>query len=250
MRRTLILLLFLLPLLAVGCMTSTTTNSLHDPWKAVANDIKVRIETIGDATIVLYRFPAQGYRWRVIHDPQGKTVPEWSQGLPRAVAVVNGGYFREDNSPAGLLVTNGKRIGKNSFDPARSAVIALDGQPHIVDTKKTTFDPSRAKNAIQSYPLLIREGQTTLTEDSGLTARRTFVGTDAQENIYLGVVPGEPMTLFALSRALAALDVKWQSVMNLDGGPSTGLVIHSGAYADQYPSVTPVPNVIVVEAMK
>lgn len=245
-----ILILLLLPLMAVGCTTATTTNLPHDLWKVVANDIKVRVETVGDATIVLYRFPARGYRWRVIHNPQAKTVQEWSLALPRAVAVANGGYFREDYSPAGALVADGKRIGNRSFDHSRSAAVVLDDQPRIVDTKKTAFDLQRAKNAIQSYPLLIRDGKPALVEDSGLKARRTFIGTDTDDNVYLGVVPGETMTLFALSRALAAQDVKWQSVLNLDGGPSTGLIVHSGSYTDQYPSVAPVPNIIVVESIK
>jgi hypothetical protein len=116
-----------------------------------------------------------------------------------------------------------------------------------LDTKHTDADAlERFAFAGQSYPFFLRQGKEAIEKDSGLIARRTFFGIDEGGLVYVGVVPDAPITLFQLMHLLKSLPVRWQAVINLDGGPSTGLASQTREKREVIESYTGVPNVLLV----
>ena len=143
---------------------------------------------------------------------------------------------------------HGQRVGTRQFDLDLSGLIDLSsGALKLINTKSEKANLKNLTEGAQSYPFLIMDGKSAVTEESGKLGRRTFIGLDRQQNAYVGVVPDEPITLRELSLALKTLDIDWDRVINLDGGPSTGLKFNTETYNELEDSYTIVPNVLVVE---
>ena len=230
--------------------TRTGSGSASATWVKVDEGAERAQFTFAEATssdIILYRFEPAYYRLRFAHHLPPLTVAAWASELPEARLLVNGVYFHEDNFPSGILITSGTRIGARQFDKDKSGVILLDGKPALL---KSGLDP-KAMNvwheAAQSFPFLIWNGAAAVTTDTQKLARRTMIGTDKEGRVYLGVLPFSSLSLYGLSHALMTLPIRWQSVLNLDGGPSTGLMSRLGGYSEMINSYGAVPNVLVVE---
>ena len=199
-----------------------------------------------DSYLILYRIPASGFTWRFADDPVGHTVSTW-RAMTGALIAVNGTYFDEALSPAGLFITASKRVGKGSFDADKSGVIELAPTFALIDTPEERFDRAHAAEAAQSYPFLVLGGKPAVGSESGKSARRTFIGTDTDGNRYVGIVPDAPLTLYRLARVLTKTGVTWDRVLNLDGGPSSGLAAKTERSDETADSLVPVPDVIVIE---
>lgn len=238
-----------------GCLSSPIVlrpepESPHLPvsegWTVLQDGMSVRTYTtaIASGDIRVYRFEKGKFDW-VFRAGDPKTVSQWSESIEGEVAVANGVYFHEDFLPSGLLIADGARVGGRAFDLDKTAVISLGTSPRIIDTSANeSFDEGSAKNAGQSYPLLVRDGAPAVREDSGLTARRTAFGVDEGGNAYLLLAVDEEPTLFQFAQAIHGMDIAWDRVINLDGGPSSG--IQSSLDPEgSVDSFTPVPNVIV-----
>jgi exopolysaccharide biosynthesis protein len=197
----------------------------------------------------LYRFDPKKFTLHVEEDRKGHTIREWMQRLPQAVFITNGFYFRADGSPAGLLITHGKDTSDRTFDWDKSALITFAPKIDIIETTGTPSDLSDILEAGQSYPLLIRDGKPVLTKESELTARRTFFGLDTNGDVYFGVI-SKLISLYELQHELLALPIHWKRVVNLDGGPSSGLwsMGSDSKNGELIDSQVFVPNVVVIEA--
>ena len=200
-----------------------------------------------DQRMILYRFAKETYTLRFAVDEEApKRVAEWRTTYPDAAVVTNGVYFHEDYSPSGFLVTDGTRYGFRSFDLDRSALVTFAPVFEIIDTALTPM-PDNLTEAAQTYPFLIKNGAAAVQEDSGLTARRTFIGEDASWRGYLGIIPFDEISLYDLSRVLDEMDINWEDVVNLDGGPSSGFSATTEGVMETYDSFTPVPSAVVME---
>jgi len=100
---------------------------------------------------------------------------------------------------------------------------------------------------LQSYPYLIKNSQPVLQEDTGKTARRSAIGTDAQGNIYLVIADTSHLTLYELMNQLVKTEIPFTDVLNLDGGTSTGIAVSEGSYHEIKDSLVRVPGVIVFD---
>ncbi len=195
--------------------------------------------------IVLYRFDPAAYRLSFAAASSAQNVVDWSEAMPSAALVANGGYFHEDKTSSGWLSASGVRVGARSFDLDKSGLLVGGDRPRIVDTAMQAF-PSDEGDALQSYPFLVKSGSAAVKEDSGKAARRTFAGFDAAGRFYVGAVDNGVVTLHGLAKRLAELDIAWTHVLNLDGGPSTGFRAKAGGWLEASPSWDVVPNVLVV----
>lgn len=173
-----------------------------------------------------------------------KFVSDWATAS--STVVINAGYFDEDNSPSGYLVAEGQRYGKRMFDQERSGLIVIaGGKLSIRDLKsKPVEEGEKFEFALQSYPFLIKNGAGAIAQDSGLKARRTAVGMDRSGNVYVLFVQSSSFSLYEFMNVLLQTKISFQDVLNLDGGPSSGIVIRSGEYEKVYNSLTPVPSVL------
>ncbi len=227
--------------------TTDRSGIASEKWEDVANGIG-RFEkqfTFEDreGRLTLFRFEAGQFNWSFEYATSAQSVFGWADSLPRADFVANGVYFHDDFSPSGLLIKDGERVGERAFDVDKSGVLVFGDDPRVIDTSVDKFDFVSANEAGQSFPFLIRGGQTAVVEDSFKYASRTFVGTDRDGVFYVGTYDGA-VSLFELSNVLNDLPVSWGSILNLDGGPSSGYAFRDHGEISGANSLTAVPNVI------
>ncbi|MBI2551652.1 phosphodiester glycosidase family protein [Candidatus Uhrbacteria bacterium] len=191
---------------------------------------------------VVYRWPLAQAELRLVQDAP-HTIREWKTIHPEGFLVINGVYFHDDMLPSGYAAVRGTRIGDRMFDLDKSAAVLLSPTLRLtkMDSEGELKDPL---DIFQTFPWLVYDRAPAVAEDSGLRARRTFLGTDGTY-AYVGVVSDSPLTLFALSHLLPKMGVDWTEVVNLDGGPSTGLSVQTGSFEETIDSLTAVPNVLM-----
>ncbi len=218
-------------------------------WQII-NDRLVRREdeniASSTARLIVYRFSRDRFDLTVENATSTGFISDWRAAYPQATAIINAEYFLPDKSPAGYLISHGQVINKSTFDLARSAFL-IGGTAARIDSLTATSTLTQAGDIIQSYPLLIKNTQPNVPTESGLHARRSFIGFDSSGNLYLGVVTGGDITLHELANYLASMKVSWQNVLNLDGGPSTGISVSQGDWHELLDSATTIPNVIIVK---
>ncbi|MDP3985562.1 MAG: phosphodiester glycosidase family protein [bacterium] len=232
-----------------------TSNAIHEDipaetWEQIApytDRFYHYTDEPNQALVVLYRFRANAFSWRFAHDTTAYGISQWARRIPEAAFISNGVFFHEVLFPSGFLKINSETIGKRQFDLDRSGLITLRPEVRIIDTETEKIDFNTITDGAQSFPFLIKNGAVAIQEDSALSARRTFFGTDDAGNVYIGIVPYRPLTLFALAQELETLDVPWDHVLNLDGGPSSGIISSFPNSSELFDSFTTVPNVLVVE---
>ncbi len=217
-------------------------------WQTLAPGMD-RLETSFASTtgagLIVYRLNPNRFSTYFDHRIPPEHVSVWGAERTTGTAlVINGAYFHEDYLPSGFMRVSGTRIGTRVFDLEKSGAILLHPL-RMIDTAKRKLDLMAYPDALQTYPFLINNGVVGIQQDSGKIARRSFLGLDEQGHIYVGVAPYAPLSLYQLAQALISLPVSWSTVLNLDGGPSTGLFARYGQAEDLYDSYVPVPNTIL-----
>ena len=211
--------------------------------------ISYSFSTSSRARLELYGFPQESYAFRLAADNAGKSMAAWRDGAPQnVVAGINAMYFLEDLSPAGFFVADGVAQRAHPFDWNLSALLTVD-EDGTLDIRATTEEPEDSADlthAAQSYPLLVLNGSPLLETDSGKTSRRSFVGTDTDGYVWIGVLTDGEASLYQLGQLMNTLEIPWEQVLNLDGGASSGLFVREGDDVT-HPSYTSVPSVLFVE---
>ncbi|MFH1404578.1 MAG: phosphodiester glycosidase family protein [Patescibacteria group bacterium] len=208
--------------------------------------LEYRLPEPSNGQIILYKFDADKFNWRFENSKEPKTMAQWADTFPEKKFIMNGVYFHEDNLPSGLLISKGEQIGLRQFDLNLSGIISLSPTVEIIQTERTDIQLERFKEAAQSYPFLIKNGQVAIETDSEQYAVRSFIAIDQEGFIYLGVVQNVPISLFGLAERMLAMDVPWATAINLDGGGSTGLVAEFDENYERIDSLNPVPNIILL----
>lgn len=190
---------------------------------------------------ILYRFDQHDFQARLVHRAPALSVRDWLAADAKDTLMVNGVYFDEKDMPIGYTVVDGNRIGKGLLTGKTTTMVGL--------SPRVDFGVERGdvKDGFQTYPVLIKHGKAGVASDSKQYARRTFIGTDATGNLYVGVIPDSSVSLYELSRVLDDMDIAWDMVVNLDGGPSTGLSSRFASHEEYFDSMTLIPNVLMVE---
>jgi len=241
----------------VGCLPTkipqnsalTKVVSTEASWKNIAAGIdryECGAQTCG-VDLILFRFAKDEFVWRFADRSEPSTVEAWAASLPKAVFVANGVYFDEKFQPTGLLKTSGSVVNNRTYDFGKSGLLELSPSFNIIDTVAGKFDLAKMIEAGQSYPLLIKNGVPVASLKDEHPSRRTVVGTDKDGNVYVGTVAEDSISFASLVELLAKTGVKWNNVLNLDGGTSTGFAIHAGDFKETMNSIVQVPNVIVAE---
>ena len=227
-------------------------------WKQVAEDITRREDTnilSSTVSLVLYRFDAGRFSLSFADATSTGHISDWRNANTSTIAILNGEYFQASGTPSGFLRAGGESISSHYFDLDRSGFIYGGSTPEIVMVSSSKAiqggaTHSAATDILQSYPFLVQEGKMAVTTESGKAARRSFVGFDTSHNLYLGVVDNGDVTLHELSLYLAQSGVLWTNVLNLDGGPSTGISVKDGDWNELIDSWTSIPNVVMVRRVR
>lgn len=205
-------------------------------------------EETASAQLHLYRARAEDVTMRMEHDEkQPLSIHGWSSRLPDAALLFNGVYFSEDNFPSGFVLVDGEQLGTRQFGIEHAGLITFDDEVSLFDGAVDSAHLNMADNLAQNHPVLISHGTDAIRSDDGQAARRTIIGRDTEGHLYVGVIPRKTVTLFETMELLQSLDIAWDTVINLDGGSSTGLAAAIGAHEQLFPSYALVPNIFIIE---
>ncbi len=188
---------------------------------------------------------------------QNKNAEKTIQEIHKAtgsVLTVNGSFFDENFRTIGLLISEGKKLHHFSKAKLLNGIFALDKNnkarlyhpAHDISEKDFSF-------AIQNGPVLIdQNGNIKIGYKNNQKASRTAIGLDKNENVIIIAVKQSlfnsenavSLSQFArlLQQAPELKTLGLHSVLNLDGGASTGIMIDN----HYLPELNTVSNVITV----
>jgi uncharacterized protein YigE (DUF2233 family) len=215
-----------------------------------AHGLSVRSGTIQRASLWGFTDITVDLQWtrlEVERAPRGALLNQLvTEGM---LAVINGGYFEADYKPSAWLKSQGEELAPKA-DTSKGGVFAVRKTGFYVGPfSGLTFDPELA---IQSHPLIVEaEGAPGIHRDDGRRAARTVVCVaDSQLRFILIAAPrGDGPTLFesaALLREPAPRGFGCSRALNLDGGPSSGVVFGPGVPAKSRLPVAPVAYAIAI----
>ena len=217
-----------------------------------------RINIIENQAVIeqLYLLRIDGglYRFDVAYDPHTPLTLEQWLTTKEALVVANGGYYSHEteNDPYtanGLVIAGGQSHGFSYGDFA--GMLAVDAQgAGLRWLRQQPYDPGEPLlAALQSFPLLVKPGGELgfpAEYEDNRQARRTVIAQDRQGRLLLLAANQMHFTLHTLSAYLTASDLDLHIALNLDGGPSTGILLAEPE--EGLPAYTPLPLVILVYA--
>lgn len=173
----------------------------------------------------------------------------------QAKASFNGAFFSEEFTPLGLLISEGNIMNKSSKADLMNGIFVFDNKnrPQLL-LSTSNISPQKYPFAIQNGPILLDSKKNIkIQEESGKKASRTAVGIDKKGNIIVILLQqnlfnlDNSLTLYEFAHILKEdpffAEMGLHSVLNLDGGTSSGAIIGS----DYFPEGVPVQNIIVVK---
>ena len=246
--------------------TPTVTNTPIPPtptispeWVEAGPGIEVRAMSMplpdsDPAEVILTRITPALVTIRVEYNPDSPLrASEWQSTLG-ATVVINGGFFQEDHSTAGLLIREGEAHGV-SFDQIDAPgyehggmISVTGGLPSIRLLSASPYLRGEDIDfALQGLPMLIDQGAPVAFDLPEHPARRTAVALDSSGRLILITVSAQSVTLIHFRDWLASTpELAINEALGLDGGPSTGLAIRAGTINVMRDSFTPVPSVLAI----
>ena len=268
-RLCLLLCLLAIPLFACGLLPTVTVNgtpvispsngtpsgSQLKVWNRVAPGVEVRYEDWknpggDDDTVTIVRFDLHKVKLNVGYQPQQPLMmSQWMQ-QEQATAIINGGYFDQEDDATALVVSSGKAFGESYAGFGGMLSVDARGRVSLRSLRQQPYDANheQLEQATQSSPMLILAGKRTQFSADASQTRRSVVAMDKQGRLLFIASPGQVFSLDQLADQLAASDLSIDTALNLDGGASTGLYVNAGSQHVNIDSVTPLPIVIVVKA--
>lgn len=202
-------------------------------------------------SFALTKLPYEKYRFGLVNDPTApKSVAEWRDKLGAAM-VINGSYFSEDMGPSGYYRLDGKTYGKWPSAERQHEKTSYTGMVRIRDGRLSLIhlvddpqpEPDGTDQVLLTFPTLVANGEALVESDTQKYARRTAMATAADGTTYVIITQSGALSLREFSDWLANQPEKFRIAVNLDGGPSTGMSLVSGALTFEEASA-PVPNVV------
>jgi uncharacterized protein YigE (DUF2233 family) len=242
---TIMVILFLI----FGSIFFIATKSFEQEEKKHIEKI-IQEKTEVEENIQVIKIPIDETHAFISYAKEPKSVRQWVTNTSTKHIVINGAYFLEDYTPAGYLVVDGDVVNTNMFDQERSGMLIFDNEKiYIQDLSIKKFKENTSVDfALQSYPFLIKNKKNAIKVDSGMLARRTAIGIDEkEENIYLFIVVNKAISLFQMAEEIEKMNMNLKYVLNLDGGPSTGIYNNYFGEENIINSFVPVSSVVVFE---
>jgi hypothetical protein len=210
------------------------------------NDQNQHIESV-----YIWRLNQNYFRLDVASHEVPQSLESWQRETD-ALLVVNGGFYRVENEkyfPNGLTIINGQPFG-SSYE-SFGGMLAIHEQGAelrwLVEKPYVPGEPILA--ALQSFPVLVKPGgQLGFPEEyeDNIQARRTVIAQDGEGRILFVIAPRGYFTLHQLSVYLTESDLNLNIAINLDGGPSSGILAANPK--EVVGSQTALPVVILVYA--
>lgn len=158
-----------------------------------------------------------------VDETNPKTISSWAADLGSSV-VINGSYFDEHYQILTRTVTPSETVGK-LLSGTTGVIQQSADQTWTIDA--WSGEPITSQQAMQSYPMLIDNGEL-FNGGSPDTAQRTVVAQGTAGMLYFISAEYGVLSLDQLAQVLVNdLDLDIQTALNLDGGTSTGLALQS-----------------------
>ena len=163
----------------------------------------------------------------------------------RALVAINGGYYRENFLPNGLLIYNGNIYSHLVLNGLLSGIVAINKAGEIILLKRN----DSVKNidyAFQSGPILNDSGILYQGGSNSLRQRSVIVEFYDQD---IAVISFSPVTLNDASNLIMNiahnLGKKIKLAINLDGGPASSFVVNFSYSPLIVPEYKPVKSVLL-----
>ena len=244
----------------IGCLEKGLDDSKPDSrnietdnsWKSIGDNFQRRVLEVklddSRAKLIIYKFDPNNVTFALHHNNPPERMTDLANRL-EANLLINGGYFDEEFTPTGMFIIDGERIGRASYDLHRSgALIIQAGLASLVDTSNDDLPTvSEEVSILQSFPLLVIDNQPAIKEDSGKLARRTVIAENNDGEFLVILVDTTPVSLFELMNILLESDLAIKIALNLDGGPSSGVVVDVQGFSEKILPLSPLPQVVSIQ---
>lgn len=213
-------------------------------WNILTEDLK---------NLIVVQIDPRKYKLQVIENSptEPKTIEE-IHNQHNAVVSFNGQFFDENFEPLGLLINNGEVISEKTKSDLMEGIIAVD-ENFNARLFPANADINNIEFALQNGPILLDEtGKNLFTGETGKIASRTALGLDKNNNLILIVLKQSILNYDnvislhefgkLLENNLEFKEMGLHSVLNLDGGPSSGLALKDS----YFPEMEKVQNIIIV----
>lgn len=224
-RRTLLTALLASPALAAA------------PWRVINRDTDTalqsgavlhRFSVSGEDTVdfQVVRFAASQCALRIVDQDHAHAV-SLAEAMPRvgAIAGVNGGFFKPNFEPLGLVISQGRRAGTWQKSSLLGGVVMVKKGKPLLLWRDEFQDSPQITELLQAGPRLVNNGQPVSGLENKAARPRTFIATDNAGQWLLGI--GEYTTLAHLAQILAlpglVPGMEIDRALNFDGGKSTAL---------------------------
>ena len=202
-------------------------------------------------SIFILRVDQSAFRLDIGYHETPQTLDDW-RAETGALVVVNGGYFREENGraiPTGLTIIRGAAIG-SSYEGFGGMLAIGEHGAQVRSLTAQPYNPAETLvSALQSFPLLVKPGGALgfpAENEDNQQARRTVIAQDRDGKIIFLVASRGLFTLHQLSLFLTNSDLNLDIALNLDGGPSSGILLNDPR--EMVNSLMPLPIVILIYA--
>jgi exopolysaccharide biosynthesis protein len=172
-----------------------------------------------------------------------------------ALAGCNGGYYKmRDFGVYGLQISRGVPKGEIGDVSEREGAFLVRNGKLGIERARNLSAINEISEMVQCSPLLVEQGRAVLpSAPDEPEMRRTFVATDGKGKWMIGTC--NRISLSGLARLLARGDVipelRIETAMNLDGGPSSGLWSNDAkGQVFEFKEASKVKNVIALFARK
>ena len=207
-------------------------NAQLNRWYPAAHGIDVRYEDwkvagSDDDTVTIVRVDPHVVTLSVGYQPDKPLLmSQWMQ-QENAAAIINGGYFDQNDRATALVISNGQTYGSSYSGFGGMLSVDSKGSINLRSLRRQPYGPGDSlTQAIQSSPMLVDGGKRTQFNDTPSQSRRSMVAMDRQGKLLFISSPDDIFSLDQLAYLLASSDLSINMALNLDGGASTGLFVN------------------------
>ncbi len=251
MLRILFSLILLCPNAIAASWEIVERSNFINPKTDLAGSILKVTDGSSTAEIQVVFFPAARFNFNVIlnRDHEFSSVKEVALQKD-ANAAINGGYFDSDQSPIGLLISEGKLITPLQRSRLLSGVFLIkDYRPELRRVQESVAIKG-VREAIQCGPFLVDNKQTVAGLNADRVAARSFIFNCGESFWGFGIC--RSLSLAAMGNCLNELPIvpgrKIVRALNLDGGTSTAFFARIPEQQLDSPGLKSVSDFLVLRA--
>lgn len=223
----------------------------------VWRNISFRAPSTGQGvTVTVVRFDPQFVRFKVFYfQGQVRTIYQWQQALPGALAVMNASFFTPQNQPLGLVAMDNVLLGASLARNDSGLFQVKAGTPRVRSLYLEPYNNTESfEQVVQGLPVLMVNGMVAPAFNPDINtapAKRSVVAMDSRGRVLFivtqpGLSPQNDVSLLDMARFLGAAGLEVFTAVNLDGGSSSALYMATGGPSQFIPGVRAFPVAIAV----